>query len=171
MITTSGRAVLVSSALAITLLGGCACNVEQPPAEPAPAPVAAAPAPAPQKVTETFSLSAEQLFDFDKSTLRPEGAAALDTLVEKYRGNARLRTMSLTGHTDSVGSDEYNQGLSERRANSVRDYLVEKGVDGSKISASGRGESSPAATNDTAEGRQQNRRVDVSAELEHEVTR
>ncbi|MBK6289344.1 MAG: OmpA family protein [Gammaproteobacteria bacterium] len=161
----SGKAALCSTMLVVTLLGGCCCQMEQP----APGPdVAAA---APTTVTEVFALSSEQLFDFDQATLRSEAAFTLSTMVEKYRGNARLRSITVTGHTDSVGADTYNQSLSQRRADSVRNYLVERGVDGSKISAVGKGESSPTASNDTVQGRQLNRRVELSAELEHEVTR
>jgi OOP family OmpA-OmpF porin len=67
----------------------------------------------------------------------------------------------VAGHTDSVGTDQYNQGLSERRANSVRDYLVEQGVRASRLTAVGYGENRPVATNDTADGRQENRRVEL----------
>jgi OOP family OmpA-OmpF porin len=66
-----------------------------------------------------------------------------------------------TGHTDSVGTDAYNQRLSERRAAAVKDYLVSKGIPASKITTIGKGESQPVATNKTAEGRQKNRRVDI----------
>jgi OOP family OmpA-OmpF porin len=69
--------------------------------------------------------------------------------------------VEVAGHTDSVGTDQYNQGLSERRANSVRDYLVEQGVRASRLTAVGYGENRPVATNDTADGRQENRRVEL----------
>jgi outer membrane protein OmpA-like peptidoglycan-associated protein len=65
------------------------------------------------------------------------------------------------GHTDSVGADEYNMKLSENRANAVRDYLVQQGINDSSIAARGFGKSQPVATNDTAAGRQQNRRVEL----------
>ena len=156
-----GRVACVAAV--VLLAGGCACPQEQPPpAQPAAAP-AAAPRPAPAPVREDVSLSAEALFDFNKDTLRPDAASQLQGLVDRYRGNASLVSMDVVGHADSVGSDDYNQRLSERRANAVRDFLVQQGVDGSKIRASGRGESDPAASNDTAEGRQKNRRVDLSA--------
>lgn len=119
-------------------VGRCCCQMEQP----APGPDVEAAA-APTTVTEVFALSSEQLFDFDQATLRSEAAFTLSTMVEKYRGNARLRSITVTGHTDSVGADTYNQSLSQRRADSVRNYLVERGVDGSKISAVDKGESSP----------------------------
>ena len=69
--------------------------------------------------------------------------------------------MSVDGYTDSVGSDEYNQRLSERRANSVKDYLETLGVSGSRLTAQGFGKTNPVASNDTAEGRAQNRRVEL----------
>ena len=70
--------------------------------------------------------------------------------------------MSVGGHTDSVGTDAYNQTLSERRAASVKDYLVGQGVDGSRLSTAGYGESNPIASNDTADGRALNRRVELN---------
>ncbi len=119
-----------------------------------------APAPAPEAVKEKITLGAHTLFDFDKSTLRPEGKAELDELVTKMKA-VNVTTATLTGHTDSVGSDAYNQGLSERRVNAVMDYLVGAGIDSSIMSASGMGESQPVADNSTRDGRQQNRRVEI----------
>ena len=119
------------------------------------------PAVAATKVT----YAADAFFDFNKSALKPEGRAKLDDLVGKIKGIS-LEVIIAVGHTDSVGSDAYNQSLSERRADSVRDYLISQGLEGSKISTSGRGESDPAASNDTADGRQQNRRVAITAQLE-----
>jgi outer membrane protein OmpA-like peptidoglycan-associated protein len=71
------------------------------------------------------------------------------------------RSAVIEGYTDSVGTQEYNQGLSERRAESVRSYLIAQGVDSSRLAASGRGESNPVADNASSDGRQQNRRVEV----------
>lgn len=71
------------------------------------------------------------------------------------------RTVSIVGYTDSVGSEDYNLGLSQRRADSVRSYLLDQGVSSSRLAASGRGEADPVAGNDSASGRQQNRRVEV----------
>ena len=160
------KIALACAAMSLTLLAGCACQPEEAPA-PVAEPVAAAPAeqPAPAPAPETITLSGDALFDFDKSTLRPDAVAALDTTVQKYKGS-KLNSMTIVGHTDSKGSDAYNQSLSERRADSVRDYLISQGLEGSKISTSGRGESEPAASNDTADGRQQNRRVAITAQLE-----
>jgi OOP family OmpA-OmpF porin len=120
------------------------------------------PKPAPQPSVETITLGAHALFNHDKSNLRPEGMAELDALASKLGQLKSLNSITVVGHTDSSGTEEYNQALSERRANSVKDYLMSKGVDGNKISASGMGESQPTASNKTKEGRQQNRRVDIT---------
>ena len=127
------------------------------PAAPAPAP-AARPAPAP--VRGTVVIQADALFDFDKSVLRPDGKKNIDDALAKLRG-VDLEMVIATGHTDAIGSDAYNQRLSERRAAAVKDYLVSKGIPASKITTIGKGKSQPVATNKTAEGRQKNRRVDI----------
>ena len=127
------------------------------PAAPAPAP-AARPAPAP--VRGTVVIQADALFDFDKSVLRPDGKKNIDDALARLRG-VDLEMVIATGHTDAIGSDAYNQRLSERRAAAVKDYLVSKGIAASKITTIGKGESQPVATNKTAEGRQKNRRVDI----------
>ena len=161
------RTRIICAAAVLILMSGCTCPPRDaaPVAEPAPAAKAA-----PVTTTEDFAIDAAQLFDFDKATLRPEAAEALRAAVEKYRGNAKLVSLEIIGHTDNVGTDTYNQDLSLRRANAVRDYLVEQGVDAARMTASGRGESAPAASNDTAEGRQQNRRVELKAAMQREVT-
>jgi len=100
------------------------------------------------------------LFDFDKSNVKPEAAAILDRLVAFMNEN-KDKNASLSGHTDSIGTEAYNQRLSERRVNSVRDYVVKKGVDSSRISGQGFGESKPIADNKTREGRAKNRRVEI----------
>jgi outer membrane protein OmpA-like peptidoglycan-associated protein len=100
------------------------------------------------------------LFDFNKHTLKPgarEKLAKVSGIVLAYPG---LR-LEVEGHTDSIGSDEYNQRLSERRAQSVRDYLVSQSVSANSITARGFGESSPVASNDNDAGRQRNRRVEL----------
>ncbi|MGZ5032523.1 MAG: OmpA family protein [Usitatibacter sp.] len=131
------------------------------PAAPA-APTAPAPAarPAPSSVRAAVVIQADALFDFDKSVVRPDGKKSIDEALAKLRG-VDLEMVIATGHTDSIGTDAYNQKLSERRAAAVKDYLVSKGIPGSKITTIGKGESQPVATNKTAEGRQKNRRVDI----------
>jgi outer membrane protein OmpA-like peptidoglycan-associated protein len=99
-------------------------------------------------------------FDNDKATLRPESFAILDKTVEGLKdwGNAKI---VVEGHTDSNGSDKHNMDLSQRRAETVRDYLISKGIAADRLTAKGYGESKPIADNRTAEGRAENRRVDL----------
>jgi len=101
------------------------------------------------------------LFDFDKAVVKPEFYSLLDGIVKVMNDNPTL-TLELEGHADAVGTNRYNQGLSERRANAVKKYLVEKGmIDAGRVTAIGYGEERPIATNETAEGRQLNRRVEL----------
>ena len=127
------------------------------PPPPAPAPV---PAPAPKPVTEKVTFAADVFFDFDKSILKPEGKAKLDDLVAKLKG-INLEVIIAIGHTDSIGSDAYNQKLSVRRAEAVKAYLVSKGIEPNRIYTEGKGKSQPIADNRTAEGRAKNRRVEI----------
>lgn len=99
-------------------------------------------------------------FDFDKSIVREEDKAQIREVSDAMRNSAGS-TATLVGHTDSRGTDEYNQSLSERRAAAVRDEMISEGVSPDAIEAYGRGESEPVASNDTAEGRQENRRVEA----------
>jgi OOP family OmpA-OmpF porin len=99
-------------------------------------------------------------FDFDKATIKPEGKAVLDEAAALLKKHERV-IVEVAGHTDSVGSEAYNQGLSERRANSVKQYLTEQGVTATRLSARGYGEAQPVASNDTKEGRAENRRVEL----------
>lgn len=118
-------------------------------------------------VTEELTLAAHALFDTNKAVLRPEGKRQLDELADKILNNKlikikRVSGLNVVGHTDSRGGKAYNQGLSERRAASVRNYLVGKGIPADIIFASGEGANNPVATNKTAAGRQQNRRVNIT---------
>ena len=153
--------------------------------EPEPAPVAAAPEPAPapapepvvcKPTSETITVGAEKLFGFDKAALKDEGKAALDEAAAKIKANPEIKAVIVTGHTDRIGSEAYNQKLSERRAKQVADYLVGQGVDSSIISAEGKGESEPVvqckgnkATKKLIECLQPNRRVEIRAEGTKEV--
>jgi outer membrane protein OmpA-like peptidoglycan-associated protein len=100
------------------------------------------------------------LFDFNRAALRPESQSTLRSLANNFRQYPD-EVFTVEGHTDNVGSADYNQGLSERRASSVRSYLIDEGVASSHIEARGYGESRPKATNSTPEGRQLNRRVEI----------
>ena len=129
------------------------------PAAPA-APATPAAKPAPASVRQAIVIQADALFDFDKSVVRPDGKKNIDDAMAKLAG-VDVEMVIATGHTDSVGTDAYNQKLSERRAAAVKEYLVSKGIPASKITTLGKGESQPVATNKTKEGRQKNRRVDI----------
>lgn len=105
-------------------------------------------------------LTNDILFDFNSFALRPASQSTLRDLAANFQRYPD-EFITVEGHTDNVGSPDYNQGLSERRAYSVRDYLRDQGVPGSRITAVGFGETRPKSTNDTPEGRQLNRRVEI----------
>ncbi|MFB0953643.1 MAG: porin OmpA [Aeromonadaceae bacterium] len=115
--------------------------VVAPPPAPAPTPT---PAPAPVTVTKEFNLSSDVLFDFGKSSLKPEGVTALDGLYDQIKTETpKDGTALVVGYTDRIGSDASNQVLSEQRAKTVADYLVGKGIPADKVSTQGRGEAEP----------------------------
>lgn len=111
---------------------------------PMPAPEPPKPMPAPPPQPKMYTLKADVLFDFDKSVLKPEGKKALDDLyAEAMAMDPQNGFASVTGHADRIGSERYNQRLSEARAKSVADYLMAKGKQAEKIKVMGLGESSP----------------------------
>lgn len=119
-------------------------------AEPPPAaatPAVTPPAPPPKPASAKVTLAADALFDFDKATLRPEGRAKLDELSVKIK-DIKLEVIIAVGHADRIGSDQYNQRLSEKRAASVKAYLVSKGVEPNRVYTEGKGEKQPV-TGDT----------------------
>jgi OOP family OmpA-OmpF porin len=151
---TRGAAIgigIVSGGLLGAVLGHLLFDKE----EPAPiAQVPPPPAPKPMIVLKG------KHFDFNSAKLRPDGMANLDLTLRSLRENADLR-ISVEGHTDSVGPEDYNMRLSVRRAESVKSFLVGEGIAGDRIQTRGWGELKPVADNSTAEGRAQNRRVEV----------
>ena len=133
------------------------CDGVPPPPPPPPPPAAVVPAaPTSEKVT----FAADAFFDFDKATLKSEGKAKLDDLVSKMSG-VNLEVIIAVGHTDSVGTDAYNQKLSVRRAEAVKNYLTGKGIEKNRVYTEGKGEKQPVADNKTSEGRAKNRRVEI----------
>jgi len=155
---------------------GCECDKDLLPKETcepkamAPAAAPAAPAAAGPKPTgEKITVAADALFDFNKAVLRPEGKAKLDELVSKAAA-IKLEVILAVGHTDRLGSDSYNQKLSEKRAAAVKEYLVAKGIEANRVYTEGKGEKQPV-TGDKCKGNvktkalidclQPDRRVDI----------
>jgi len=140
--------------------GGTCCGSYGAPRQPPPPPLPPAPAPVAKKKIVLRGVN----FDFDKSNIRPDAAPILKKAIEILQGALEEDShisLVVEGHTDGVGSDAYNQALSMRRARGARKFLVDNGLDGSRISVEGFGEKRPVATNDTADGRAQNRRVEL----------
>ena len=136
---------------------------------PAPAVVEAPPPPPPPPVVmyEKTTMSTSALFAFDSDVLKEEGKVALHELGDSIKAKgAKVVDIDVIGHTDSTGPEDYNQGLSERRAQAVADYIIGEGIDANIIDVSGEGENNPIASNDTREGRAENRRVDVNVGVE-----
>lgn len=135
-------------------------------AAPAPAPIVQ---PAPALMPQRMSFSADALFEFDKAIIKPEGKTMLNDLVTQLNGTS-YDTIMVTGHADRFGSDAYNQRLSTRRSDAVKDYLVSQNIPASRISAQGKGETQPVTKADDCKGAksakviaclQPDRRVDV----------
>lgn len=164
--TGIGQAVTDSfNAAKVRVVASVGYTPPPPPPPPPPAPVAA-PAPPPPPPQPQVVVTDEQIvtlapiyFEFDRDAIKPVSYPVLDQVVEvmKQRPTAVVR---VEGHTDSFGSDAYNQKLSERRAHSVVRYMISKGVESERLQAVGYGEARPIATNDTAEGRAKNRRTE-----------
>ena len=135
--------------------------VAPPPSAPTPevkpAPVVA---PVVAPTSEKVTYAADAFFDFDKSVLKPEAKAKLDDLISKT-GGINLEVIIAVGHTDSIGTDAYNQKLSVQRAEAVKTYLVSKGLEKNRVYTEGKGKKQPIADNKTAEGRAKNRRVEI----------
>ena len=136
---------------------------------PAPEVVEATPPPPPPPIVsyEKTTMSTTALFDFDSDVLKEEGKVSLQELGDSIKAKSgKVVDIDIIGHTDSTGPEDYNQGLSERRAQAVADYIVGEGIDATIIDVSGEGESNPIASNDTREGRAENRRVDINVGVE-----
>lgn len=134
--------------------------------------VAAPPMVEPMMKRASATFVASTFFGFDKDALKPEGEEALRELVRDMGQASNVTSIEIVGHTDSTGPEAYNQLLSERRAETVKEALVGLGVNAGLISAAGEGETNPIADNATSEGRASNRRVTITVEgvVETEAT-
>jgi OOP family OmpA-OmpF porin len=142
------------------------CGAE-PPAPEVKAEAPPPPPPPPVVMYEKTTMSTSALFDFDSDVLKEEGKVALHALGDDIKSKSgKVVDIDVIGHTDSTGPEDYNQGLSERRAQAVADYIIGEDIDANIIDVSGEGESNPIASNDTREGRAENRRVDVNVGVE-----
>ena len=132
------------------------------PAAPRAETTTPAPTPkAPEKQVVKMTYSTDTLFDFDKSVLKPEGRQMLDGLVGKINHDFNLEVIIAVGHTDWIGTNAYNQKLGLRRAEAVKAYLISKGIEKNRVYTDSKGETQPIASNKTAAGRAQNRRVEL----------
>jgi len=129
-------------------------KVETPPPAPAPQP----------KPKRTAIVLNNVLFDFDKAVLKPEGKAEVDKLVAEMKKYPK-DTVVLEGHTCNIGTEQYNMGLGQRRADAVKKYMVEQGIDPARITTVSYGETRPAVPNDTPANRKLNRRVEFKITL------
>jgi OOP family OmpA-OmpF porin len=154
-----------------SVLGYVLTKEEAPPPPPprAVAPPPPAPPPPPPPPAESKKIVLRGInFDFDKSNIKPEFAPVLDEAAQILKDNPSVQVV-IEGHTDSIGSDAYNQRLSERRARSVKQYLVSRGVEASRLETVGKGEREPIAPNtkdgrDNPEGRAMNRRAELKVQ-------
>jgi len=157
--------------------GGCAGTTEFTDTRPiAVLGMAPPPPPEPPPKPERVVITEDQIqinekiqFDFDKATIKPESHDLLNEVAEVIAKNPQIKALSIEGHTDSDGKEDYNQKLSERRAASVREYLTTHGIDAGMLQSAGFGESKPLAGNDTDDGKEKNRRVEFMITKQEEV--
>jgi outer membrane protein OmpA-like peptidoglycan-associated protein len=173
--------ILTRALAALTTLAGCAlaaaCSgtlafsdtsplqiVGTPPPLPEPPPPPPPPPPPEPKrveVTQDQIVIREKIqFETGKAVIKPESFGLVDEITAAVRDTAAIKKLSIEGHTDDVGSDKYNQKLSDQRASAVRTYLIEKGIEAGRLVSKGWGEAKPIGDNTTEEGREQNRRVE-----------
>ena len=153
MKVSSSKWAIAAIVVAAVLSG---CSTAEKNMAPAPAP---APAPPPPPPPPTFVVE-DVWFEFDSADLKPTAVDRLDNIAIELIGQKDI-SYDVVGHTDSIGTEEYNQGLSVERATSVSEYLIGRSVPATQLSTRGMGESQPVAPNDTKEGRAKNRRVEI----------
>lgn len=143
---------------ALTVVG------EPPPPPPPPPEPEPEPEPEPPKrvqvTADAIVITEKIMFEYDKADIRPESFGLCDEIVDVIQKNPRIKKISIEGHTDGDGSAKYNKKLSQKRADAVKKYFVEKGVEEARLQSVGHGEDKPLAENDTDEGKEKNRRVE-----------
>ena len=170
LVTNSGDCVRSSSWSEDDTIGACegeevaaAPAVSAPVAEPTPVAPPPPPPAAPAALAEEVSLVGRTMFQFDSDLLSTEGSNEMRQLAALLRSYEDVKQVEVVGHTDNKGPSEYNQALSERRAETVKEWF-ESVVPGFPVIATGAGESMPLASNDTSDGRRLNRRVEIKVE-------
>lgn len=144
--------------------------VPKPKPKPKPTAKQIPPPPPPEPTVEKINLGGDTHFEFDSAKLKPDGDRLVRELARRLKGVDEIEAIYVSGHTDSVGTEEYNLGLSQERAASVKKAFVEEGINSDVIDTQGYGESVPLASNDSPEGRAQNRRVEVEVRAINTVT-
>jgi OmpA-OmpF porin, OOP family len=146
-------------------ISDCSCKTDSSCAKPVPEAVyASSPAPAPKPaIIEKGRQTLDVEFDFNKSIIKQGYYKDIDDLAQVMKDYPDLKVV-IEGHTDNIGTAEFNKELSQKRANAVKQYLVEKGINANRITAKGFGFDRPIASNDTEEGRQKNRRVEAAVD-------
>jgi OOP family OmpA-OmpF porin len=185
-ITHAGTAALLGAALLAA--GGCggamkfsdesALVIKGEPPTPAQLKPRPKPKPEPPAEPKRVEVTADAIvirdkimFESGKSTIRSESHALLDEIAGVLRDNPRIKKVSIEGHTDADGSEKYNRTLSQGRAEAVMQYLVGQGIEAERLGAVGHGEAKPIADNDTPEGKEENRRVELLITEQDEVTK
>ncbi|MBK1672824.1 hypothetical protein CKO35_05810 [Ectothiorhodospira shaposhnikovii] len=169
----SGDCVRTPRWLMDRAIEGCAgyvASAPEPRAERAPPPAPAVPAPAPEPVYETITLGSEVLFAIGSHQLNPAAATELNRVADRIRqAGSRLERVVISGHTDNTGSRALNERLSKDRAESVKRFMVERGIPARLMEAAGYAYDRPVAYNTTPEGRAANRRVEIRIEVTERV--
>jgi outer membrane protein OmpA-like peptidoglycan-associated protein len=182
LLALSTRALALGLALALGACGGVIAFSDTssiavtgtPPKPPEPPKEEPPPPPKPKRVEVTADkivIHEKIQFDLNKATIKSDSHELLGEIVDVFKENPHIKKVSIEGHTDDQGADAYNKKLSDQRAKSVLDYLVEKGIDAGRLTSKGFGETKPIATNDTPEGQEQNRRVEFIITEQEEITK
>ncbi len=166
----SPASLVVAGSLALGMLSGCGGVTKfsdtTPLAVRGPAPVVVAPPPAPAKPKRVevkashIEITEKIQFELDKAEIKSESNELLNEIFQVLSDNPQIKKLEIIGHTDGDGAEKYNQELSERRAKAVLTYLTGKGIAADRLSSKGMGKSKPIADNETAAGKEKNRRVE-----------